>query len=243
MGTEFFSMMKEGQKREGRTSCVGLYNQTRIKLAYHSGALEGVRLLEGQVMYIEENGGEVTLNSGELITLDDIKETYNHFELYDYMVAHAEEMVSEELLRNYYRILKKNTISGSREEPGAYKKRKNSVGQIQTTVPEKVEEELAKVIAEYQTKEKVYTEDIFFLHCNLIRISPFTNCNGRIARMIMFKECLKHGVNPIMINDTQKSIYFRVLKDPEGNKNLAINLCSQAQQRYVGFAAKFCDKI
>lgn len=243
MGLSVLEMLLDGKSKtskikEYRT----FYNQTKIKLAYHSGALDGIRLTEGQVEFIGENGGGVDLYTNEPVTLNDIWETSNHFACFDYLLEHVTEPVTEDMLRQCHKIMKKDTHSGSKEKPGDFKTRRNTVGQIVTTEPEQVLEEISKLLEEYNNQKDIFVEDIFCFHCDLIKISPFPDCNGRIARLILFKECLRLGQRPFIIGNKQKSYYYRVLKDSRENKNMSLDLCMQEQKRYNNMVTLYRKK-
>lgn len=243
MGLSVLEMLLDGKSEMSKiVEYTTFYNQTRNKLAYHSGVLDGLRLSEGQVGFIGESRGGVELYTNEPITLDDIKETNNHFDCFDYMLEHATEPVTEEMIRQYHRIMKKDTYSSSREKPGDFKIRKNMVGQIMTTEPKKVSEKLTKLLEEYNSKTDIYVEDIFFFHCDFLKISPFPDCNGRIARMIMFKECLWLGISPVIIEDIEKSYYYRALKEGRKDIDMSFGLCLRAQKRFDTMVALYQKK-
>ncbi|MBD5088812.1 MAG: cell filamentation protein Fic [Clostridiales bacterium] len=243
MGLSVLEMLLDGKSDASRImEYTTFYNLTKNKLTYHSGVLDGLRLSESQVGFIGESGGGVELYTNEPVTLDDIRETNNHFACFDYMLEHVTEPVTEEMLRQYHIIMKKDTYSASRENPGNFKVRKNMVGQLVTTEPKKVSEELTKLLEEYNSKDDIYVEDIFFFHRDLIKISPFPDCNGRIARMIMFKECLWLGITPVIIEDIEKSYYHRALKEGRKDIDICFGLCLQAQKRYDTMVALYHKK-
>lgn len=243
MGLSVLEMLLDGKSSSSKIiEYTTFYNLTKNRITYHSGAIDGLRLSERQVEFIGESGGGVDLYTNEPITLDDIRETNNHFACFDYILEHAEEPVTEEMLRQCHRIMKKDTYSSSREKAGDFKIRKNMVGQIATTDPDQVVQELSELLEEYNSKTKIYVEDVFFFHCDFIKISPFPDCNGRIARLIMFKECLRLGIRPIIIDDIEKTYYHRVLKDCRKNRNMSMELCLRAQKRYNSMVALYQKK-
>lgn len=236
-------MLQKGRESRGISGGedAGFYQQTQIKLAYHSGNLDGIRLAESQIEFIHENGS-VKLFGNEPVTLDDIQEVKNHFLCMDYLLDHVEDEVSEELLKYCHKLLKAGTLSGGRTDPEAYKTKKNMVGTMPATAPELVEKEIAELLAHYESMEKVYIEDVFAFHCQLIRISPFVDGNGRIARMLLFKECLRHGITPFIIEDIQKVMYFKALRDGGKHFDLYADLCFQAQDKYKDLVQLFTKR-
>ncbi|WP_207671397.1 Fic family protein [Paenibacillus cymbidii] len=218
----------------------GLYHQTQIKLAYNSNRIEGSRLSEEQTRYIFETNTLHT-DPGEPANVDDIIEAVNHFACFDYMLKHARSNLSEEIIKEYHRILKRNTTDERKEwfRVGDYKARPNMVGDMETTAPAKVAEAMAKLLAAYGRKATVSLEDIVEFHYEFESIHPFQDGNGRVGRIIMFKECLNHDIMPFIIDHEHKLFYYRGLKEYRSEKGFLTDTCLSAQDRYAALVGYF----
>ncbi len=211
----------------------GIYHQTQIKLAYNSNRIEGSRLSEDQTRYIYETNSIVTENN-ETASIDDIMETINHFACFDYMLEIANLDLSEEIIKEFHRILKTNTTDSKKDwfNVGNYKGKPNMIGDKETTAPSKVKGEMAKLLADYQELAKIDFEDIVEFHYRFETIHPFQDGNGRVGRMIMFKECLKNNIVPFIIDEQHKLVYHRGLKEFGTKRGYLIETCLSAQDRY-----------
>lgn len=209
-----------------------IYHQTQVKFAYNSNHIEGSRLTEDQTRYIYETN---TIGvDKEPASIDDIVETVNHFQCFDYMLECASEDLTEGIIKKFHLILKTNT-SDSRKSwftVGGYKKRPNIVGDTPTTPPGKVQDEIQQLIDDYQRKNKIAFEDIVEFHYRFEKIHPFQDGNGRVGRLIMFKECLKHEIVPFIIDETHKMFYYRGLKEFKDERGYLVDTCLSAQDRY-----------
>lgn len=218
----------------------GLYHQTQIKLAYNSNRIEGSRLSEDQTRYIYETN---TINTGadEVASVDDIIETVNHFSCFDYMLSHADEQLTEEMIKEFHRLLKRNTSDERKKwfRVGGYKTRPNAVGDMKTTSPAKVGGEMQKLLAEYHRKKAAAIEDIVDFHYRFESIHPFQDGNGRVGRIIMFKECLKNDILPFIIDHEHKLFYYRGLKEYETEKGYLTDTCLSAQDQYEAMVSYF----
>lgn len=216
-----------------------IYHQTQIKLAYNSNHIEGSRLTEDQTRYIYETN---TIGfDKEPVNIDDIMETINHFQCFDYMIECANNTLDEEFIKNVHKILKTN-ISDSRISwfnVGEYKSRRNMVGDMKTVPPEKVKDEMNKLLEEYWKKQNITLEDILDVHVRFERIHPFQDGNGRVGRIIIFKECLKHNIVPFIIEDNLKFFYYRGLKEWDNEKGYLMDTCLTAQDRYKAYLDYF----
>lgn len=211
----------------------GIYNLTQIKFAYNSNNIEGSRLSEEQTRYIYETNS-ILQDGDEPTNINDILETINHFQCFDYMLDHVYENLSENMIKDFHRIMKNNT-SDSRLEwfnVGEYKSRPNIVGDMYTTPPAKVKGEMAKLITDYNEKENITLDDILEFHHIFESIHPFQDGNGRVGRLIMFKECLKHNIMPFIIDEAHKLYYYRGLKEFESDMSFLRDTCLSAQDRY-----------
>lgn len=211
----------------------GLYHQTQVKLAYNSNRIEGSKLSEDQTRYIYETNTIATAKE-ETASIDDIMETINHFQCFDYMIDIADERLSEDIIKEFHKILKNNT-SDSRKDwfnVGDYKKKPNMIGDQKTISPSKVKGEMAKLLTDYNQIQRVTFEDIIEFHYNFEIIHPFQDGNGRVGRMIIFKECLKNDIVPFIIDEQHKLFYYRGLKEFSVERGYLIDTCFSAQDRY-----------
>jgi Fic family protein len=219
---------EKGMKLKG-----GLYHQTQVKLAYNSNRIEGSKLSEDQTRYIYETNTIVT-EKEETASVDDIIETINHFQCFDYMLDIADRKLSEDIIKSFHKILKNNT-SDSRKEwfnVGDYKMKPNMIGDQKTISPSKVKGEMTKLLINYNQISNTTLEDIIEFHYNFESIHPFQDGNGRVGRMIIFKECLKSGVTPFIIDEQHKLFYYRGLKQFLEERVYLIDTCNSAQDRY-----------
>lgn len=211
----------------------GLYHQTQIKFAYHSNRIEGSHLSEDQTRYIYETN-TVNVEAKQTADVDDIIETVNHFACFDYMLLHANEDLTEDMIKEFHRLSKRNT-TGERKEwfrVGDYKSRPNVVGDSKTTPPSRVGSEVQKLIADYRRENEIMLEDIVDFHYRFECIHPFQDGNGRVGRIILFKECLKNDILPFIIGHEHKLIYYRGLKEYTVGKGYLIDTCLSAQDEY-----------
>lgn len=210
----------------------GIYHRTQIDLTYNSNHIEGSRLTHDQTRYIFETN---TIGvEGESVRVDDIIETVNHFRCIDLVIDRAEEKLTESLVKELHRILKSGT-SDSRKEwfaVGEYKRIPNEVGGSETTAPERVHKEMKALLSEYNAKKKKTFEDIVDLHQRFEAIHPFQDGNGRVGRLVMFKECLTNGEVPFIITDDLKMFYYRGLKHWNSIRGYLMDTCLTAQDNY-----------
>lgn len=230
--TDKDSLLYKLQQEKSMKLKGGIYHQTQIKLAYNSNHIEGSCLTEEQTRYIYETN---TIGiEKETVNVDDIIETINHFQCFDYMLEVAEDNLSEDMIKQMHRILKSNT-SDSRIEwfnVGEYKSKPNMVGGLKTTAPEDVHNEVEKLLADYEKKDNIEFKDIVEFHYRFERIHPFQDGNGRVGRMIMFKECLKHNIVPFIIDEEHKLYYYRGLSEFGSEPGYLTDTCLSAQDGY-----------
>ena len=211
----------------------GLYHQTQIKLAYNSNHMEGSRLTEDQTRSIYETQTIGVTEGAEKI--DDIIETVNHFRCFDYMLSVADQELSEENIKKLHFILKNGTTDSQKEwfAVGDYKKRPNMVGNMVETVhPSMVAVEMKQLLKEYRENDNITFEDIVDFHYKFEKIHPFQDGNGRVGRLIMFKECLKYNIPPFIIEDRSKDYYRRGLTEYPKEKGFLVETCRAAQDEY-----------
>lgn len=217
----------------------GIYHKTQIELTYNSNHMEGSRLTHDQTRYIFETNTIGLENS--VLNVDDVIETANHFRCIDRVIDEANVKLSEKLIKELHLILKNGT-SDSRKESfavGAYKKLPNEVGGMETALPEDVADRMEKLLKEYHSKENKTLEDILEFHVRFERIHPFQDGNGRVGRLIMFKECLKYQIVPFIIDDDLKMFYYRGLKEWDHEKGYLTDTCLAAQDRYKEYLDYF----
>lgn len=222
-----------------------LYHQTQIKFAYNSNRIEGSRLSEAQTRYIYETN-TISVEPNEVANVDDIIETINHFFCFDYMLAKADEELTEEMIKEFHRLLKRNTSDERKEwfRIGDYKLRPNAVGDMKTTAPAKVTGEIQKLLMDYRNKKNVSLENIVDFHYRFEIIHPFQDGNGRVGRIIMFKECLKNDILPFIIDNEHKLFYYRGLNEYTREKGYLMDTCLSAQDQYEEMVSYFYpDKI
>ena len=210
----------------------GIYHKTQIELTYNSNHIEGSRLTHEQTRYIFETN-TIGVENG-VLNVDDVIETANHFRCIDMIIDHAKAALTEKLIKKLHLTLKTGT-SDSRKDwfaVGDYKKMPNEVGGMETALPEEVANKMKELLTEYNGKEEKTFEDILDFHVKFERIHPFQDGNGRVGRLIMFKECLKYNVVPFIIEDNLKMFYYRGLKEWDNEKGYLTDTCLAAQDKY-----------
>ena len=217
----------------------GIYHKVQIELTYNSNHIEGSRLTHDQTRYIFETN---TIGiSGESVMVDDIIETTAHFRLIDEIIENANTKLSEKFIKHLHFILKNGTSDASKDwfAVGDYKKFPNEVGGSETSLPENVANEMKKLLDGYNRKERITIEDIIEFHVRFEKIHPFQDGNGRIGRLIMFKECLKHNIVPFIIEDKIKMFYYRGLKEWNYEKGYLTDTCLSAQDKFKKYLDYF----
>ena len=217
----------------------GIYHKTQIELTYNSNHMEGSRLTHEQTRYIFETNTIGVEN--EVLNVDDVIETANHFRCVDLLIDKAKAALSEKLIKDLHFILKTGTSDARKEwfAVGAYKKLPNEVGGMDTALPEEVSEKIQSLLAKYNAKKNKTFEDILDFHVQFERIHPFQDGNGRVGRLIMFKECLKYNIVPFIIEDKLKLFYYRCLKEWGKENGYLMDTCLAAQDRYKAYLDYF----
>ena len=220
--------------REQKTARLkgGIYHRTQIDLTYNSNHIEGSRLTHDQTRYIFETN---TIGIADAaVNVDDIVETVNHFRCIDYIIDHAEEPVTETLVKQLHLLLKIGT-SDSRKDwfaVGDYKRLADEVGGLETCPPKEVHQQMKALIHAYHRNKRKSLKDILDFHVRFERIHPFQDGNGRIGRLLMFKECLANGIVPFIITDELKMFYYRGLREWERVDGYLTDTCLTAQDQY-----------
>lgn len=213
-----------------------LYHNTQILFAYNTNHIEGSKLTEEQTRYIYETN-TILFEGQTVASVDDILATSNHFKLVDYMLDNADKELTEEMMKDFHRILKEGTMDSRKEwfNVGEYKKLANEAGSMKTSSPKQVAKDMQKLMEWYNSLSKVTIKEIIEFHARLEKIHPFQDGNGRIGRIIAFKECLKNNIIPFIILDKDKLFYYRGLKEYQNKteKGYLIDTCLNAQDQYA----------
>ena len=226
------------EEKETRLSG-GIYHRIQIDLTYNSNHIEGSRLTHDETRYIFETN-TIGIKDG-VVNVDDIIETSNHFRCIDSAIDNAEKNLSENYIKELHFLLKTGTSDSRRDwfRVGEYKKLPNEVGGIDTTAPEDVSREMRVLLASYNKKRTVTLEDIIDFHVAFERIHPFQDGNGRVGRLVMFKECLKHKITPFIIDEEHKMFYYRGLKEWNTERGYLLDTCLSAQDKFKVILKKF----
>lgn len=227
-------------QEEKRTKYAGgIYHKTQIDLTYNSNHIEGSRLTHDQTRYMFETNTIGVEN--EVLNVDDVIETSNHFRCIDLIIDHAASTLSEHFIKKLHHILKTGT-SDSRKDwfaVGEYKRLPNEVGGMQTSLPEEVADRMKALLSDYNAVPKKTLDDILDFHVRFERIHPFQDGNGRVGRLIMFKECLKYNIVPFIIEENLKLFYYRGLKKWYNEKGYLTDTCLTAQDKYKAYLDYF----
>ena len=217
----------------------GIYHKTQIDLTYNSNHMEGSRLTHDQTRFIFETNTIGIEN--EVVNVDDIIETTNHFRCIDMIIDHVKTELNEKFIKELHFILKSGTSDSKKDwfAVGNYKKFPNEVGNMKTPLPEEVDNLMKDLLKEYNSKKEKTFEDILDFHVQFERIHPFQDSNGRIGRLIMFKECLKYNIVPFIIEDNLKMFYYRGLKEWNNERGYLVDTCLTAQDRYKTYLDYF----
>jgi len=222
-----------------------IYHYSQVTFAYNSNKIEGSRLTEEQTEMIFETDSFIP-KVDEAIKLDDLLEMINHFKLFDYMLDNVDNPLTKEMIIKMNVILKRGTTdeSNPKYNVGGFKKVPNIIGLINvinTSKPENVEEDLDNLLLEYNNKTHINFNDIVDFHVKFERIHPFGDGNGRVGRMLMFKECLKNNIMPFIILDIDKPYYMRGLKEYDNDKSYLIDTCKHSQDIYESMCNELLD--
>ena len=237
--TSVLSLLSILREQKSAKTSGGIYHKIQIELTYNSNHIEGSRLTHDQTRYIFETN---TLGfENEAINVDDIIETSNHFRCIDMVIEQAGATLSEKFIKQLHLTLKFGTSDNRKDwfAVGEYKKLPNEVSGFKTALPEQVADKMSKLLADYNAKSNVTFEDIIAFHVTFERIHPFQDGNGRVGRLILFKECLKHNIVPFIIQDDLKLFYYRGLKEWDNEKGFLLDTCLTAQDRFKAYLDYF----
>lgn len=237
--TSVLSLLSILREQKSAKTSGGIYHKIQIELTYNSNHIEGSRLTHDQTRYIFETN---TLGfENEAINVDDIIETSNHFRCIDMVIEQAGATLSEKFIKQLHLTLKFGTSDNRKDwfAVGEYKKLPTEVSGCKTALPEQVADKMSKLLADYNAKSNVTFEDIIAFHVTFERIHPFQDGNGRVGRLILFKECLKHNIVPFIIQDDLKLFYYRGLKEWDNEKGFLLDTCLTAQDRFKAYLDYF----
>jgi Fic family protein len=217
----------------------GIYHKVQLELTYNSNHIEGSRLTHDQTRYIFETN---TIGvAGESMNVDDIVETANHFKCIDMIITQAKYALSKKFIKELHLTLKSGTSDARRDwfAVGDYKRMPNEVGGRDTTPPEEVSAAMGALLTEYNAVKEKTLEDIIGFHVRFESIHPFQDGNGRVGRLIMFKECLRNGIMPFIIYDDMKMFYYRGLYEWNSEKGYLTDTCLAAQDKFKKYLDYF----
>jgi Fic family protein len=226
-------------KRKG-----GLYHKTQVNLAYNSNRIEGSKLTEEQTRYIFETR-TIGFKDQEAVPVDDIIETSNHFIAFDYLLDTLDEPLSNDIIKEFHRILKTGTADATKKwfNTGEWKKLPNEVGGMKTALPKDVEIEMNKLNDWYHSLSRIEFENIIEYHYRFEKTHPFQDGNGRAGRLIMFRECLKNNIIPFILDDSRKQFYYRGLREFEKVRGYLTDTCLSAQDIYTEWVKYFYGNL
>ena len=210
----------------------GIYHRTQVDLTYNSNHIEGSRLTHEQTRFIFETNTVGVVN--DAVRVDDIIETTNHFRCIDFIIDNAEARLNESIIKRLHAMLKSGTTDSNKEwlAVGEYKRLPNEVGGNETVAPEDVRPAMQALLKEYNSIKSKSLENIIDFHQRFESIHPFQDGNGRVGRLIMFKECLAYGIVPFIITDELKFFYYRGLQQWNSVRDYLLDTCLAAQDNY-----------
>ena len=222
-----------------------LYHKTQLNFAYNNNRIEGSTITPDETASIYDTGTILT-SSDKVIVLKDATEIKNHFTLFKYMLDTIDDTLTEDMIKKFHFILKDGTLTDNEKDwfnVGEYKSKKNFVGNITTSLPQNVAKDMADLLKWYNNISHKSFEDIIEFHVRFEKIHPFQDGNGRVGRMIMFRECLHNNIMPFYIEDRNKDFYIRGLKEYQNNneKGYLIDTCLNSQDNYEKLAKYFLE--
>lgn len=217
----------------------GIYHRVQIDLTYNSNHIEGSRLTHDQTRFIFETN-TIGMSDGA-VKVDDVVETANHFKCIDMVIDSAAHVLSEAFIKQLHATLKSGT-SNSRQDwfaVGDYKKLPNEVDGMDTAQPEEVASQMKKLLSEYNANKEKSFDDLLDFHYRFERIHPFQDGNGRVGRLVLFKECLRNNIVPFIIDEDTKLYYYRGLKEWERERGYLRDTCLAAQDKFKKYLDYF----
>ena len=210
----------------------GIYHHIQVEFAYNSNHIEGSRLTHEQTRLIFETN---TIGATDAVRVDDVLETANHFRCVDAIIDSANRHLTERLIKGLHAQLKQGTTDSRKSwfAVGDYKRLPNEVGGRETTAPEEVAGRMAELIAGYEALPSRTFEDVVAFHAAFEAVHPFQDGNGRVGRLVMFKECLRNGITPFIITDEVKLFYYRGLSQWNQERGYLLDTCRAAQDAFA----------
>lgn len=226
-------------KRKG-----GIYHKTQVKLAYNSNRIEGSKLTEEQTRYIFETR-TIGFKEQEAVPVDDIIETTNHFVAFDYLIDTISQPLSIDIIKQFHKIIKSSTSDAQKPyfNVGDWKKLANEVGEARTTLPEDVDREMHDLSDWYASQKNVSIETLAKYHFYFESIHPFQDGNGRVGRLILFRECLRNDIVPFVIDNDHKTFYYRGLREFEHAPSYLVDTMKSAQDTYAEWLKYFSTEL
>lgn len=211
----------------------GLYHELQVRMTYNSNHIEGSKLTEDQTRLIFETR---TIDICNIVSVDDIIETSNHFRAIDYVIDHALEPLSEDIIKYLHFILKSGTKDGSLDwfNAGEYKMQANMVGGRETCKPSEVSKSMNKLVTDFNSKSNITIDDIIEFHADFEYIHPFQDGNGGVSRLISLMQCLRFNIIPFIIENSKKLYYYRGLSNWKEDKRWLIDTCLDGQDIFKG---------
>ena len=240
------SKLKKELIEQKKTKFKGnIYHFSQVNFAYNSNKIEGVQLSLDQTECIFDTNSFIS-KTNENIKCDDLIETKNHFRLFDYIIDIIDDDLTKDNIINMNKILKRNTSDeeNPRYNVGGFKIIPNIIGivnEIKTSSPDEVEKDIDELLNWYRNIKRITLEDIIEFHVRFEKIHPFADGNGRIGRIIMFKECLKNNIVPFIILDKDKPYYMRGLKEYNNDKMFLIDTIKNEQDIFLSVCEKLLD--
>lgn len=241
------SIIKEALIKQKNMNLSGnLYYKTQIEFAFNTNHIEGSTITKDETESIY-NTGTILASEEKVIVIKDVTETKNHFTLFKYMLDNVDVRLSIDMIKKFHYILKEGTLTESEKSwfnVGKFKKLKNYVGDIETSLPENVSKNMEDLLLWYHSLTNITLEDIIEFHVRFEKIHPFQDGNGRVGRIIMFKECLHNDIIPFYIEDRNKAFYLRGLKEyqTKNYKGYLIDTCLNSQDNYTEMATYFLEE-
>jgi hypothetical protein len=219
------------EEKDGRVRG-GIYHKVQVRFTYNSNHIEGSKLTEEQTRRIFETN---TIGAEDIsVNVDDIIETTNHFRCIDYVIENAKKTLTETIIKTLHLMLKSGTSDGAKAwfKVGEYKLKPNEVGGEATCPPAEVGKRMKALLTEYNAKEIKSIGDVIDFHQRFEKIHPFQDGNGRVGRLIMFKECLANNIVPFIIDEKHRWFYYRGLKEWQSQKGFLMDTCLSAQDNF-----------
>lgn len=222
----------------------GIYHKTQVQLAYNSNRIEGSKLTEEQTRLIFETR-TIGFKDQEAVPVDDIIETTNHFVAFDYLLRTISQPLSQEIIREFHRILKTGTADAQKPyfNVGGYKQLANEVGGNETARPEEVQQRMDELEKWYNEQDQRTLQTLAEYHWRFENIHPFQDGNGRVGRLILFRECLRNNILPFVIDDNHKLYYYRGLKEFKTTPGFFVGTMQSAQDTYQTWVKYFNEEL